>query len=103
MTDLFIRSVPEKTINKIDQKIQKLNRHNKLKLTRAGYVRMILNHEADQEIENYQRTEFEMVLKHEVDLHELEIKLMTHIIHCLATGEVTEAINFVDSLNGKEN
>lgn len=104
MKDIFIRGLPDSTVNKIDQKINRINSANPShkKLTRNSFIKMILKNESDFEIENYQRTQFEISLKHVERLHEIEINLMKHIIYCFATGDVTDAINTVDALNREE-
>ncbi|MDF7683743.1 hypothetical protein PT287_09560, partial [Lactobacillus sp. ESL0679] len=63
MPDIFIRKVPDKTLNKLDQKVAELNRVNHTKLSRNDYIKMILADNADHELENYERTKFDLALE----------------------------------------
>lgn len=104
MQDIYIRKIPDKTINYLDRKIKRLNanKKNKKKITRNQYIKMLLNQEKDSENEKFQQTKFELVLQHDIQLREVEIELMKNIILCFATGDVTDAINYVEILNGQE-
>lgn len=99
MPDILIRNVPQKTIAKIDRQKSQLNSKRKKKISRNSFLKMVLENELDIERDQYQRTQYELMLKHDIELNEIQIKLMTKIIHLFAEGNVTEAINYVDSLD----
>lgn len=103
LPDILIRDVDQKTINRIDSQVKQLNKNNKSgskKISRNNYLKNMLEDGLDVKRDNYQKGQFELLLEQEHALHKLEIKLMTMIVRLLAEGNVTDAINYLDSMEG---
>lgn len=103
LPDILIRDVGQKTINKIDSQVKQLNMNNKAgskKISRNRFLKNMLDDGLDIQRDNYQKGQFELLLEHQNELHTTEIKLMIMIVRLLAEGNITDAINYIDSMEG---
>lgn len=100
MTNILIRNIPRKVIERLDQQVAQLNAHRKNKLSRNDYIKLIITNQVDTELENYQRSKYELLLQHQNDLGELEVELLKQILISFMTGKTTEAINLIENLPG---
>ncbi|RMC38111.1 MULTISPECIES: hypothetical protein [unclassified Lactobacillus] len=100
MVNILIRNIPEKVIEKLDQQVAQLNTHREKKLSRNDYIKLIITNRVNNELENYQRTKYEILLQHQNDLAELEVELLKQILISFTTGKTTEAINLIENLPG---
>lgn len=100
MTNILIRNIPRKVIERLDQQVAQLNAHRKNKLSRNDYIKLIIANKVDTELESYQRSKYEILLQHQNELGELEVELLKQILISFTTGKTTEAINLIENLPG---
>lgn len=98
--DLHLRGIDNRSLNKIDQKLELINkkRDKKDRLSRNKYLVSIINNEASKQLLDYQKTMYDQKVDalHK-DLQEV-IKVVNRVLYLLMTGQVAEGMNLLDDL-----
>ena len=68
MSNVFVRNVTESDLKSIDYKVQKLQETDpKGRWNSSKYIRMLINNDAKKELENYEKTQYELMNKRLLD------------------------------------
>ncbi|QIA88626.1 hypothetical protein [Lactobacillus johnsonii] len=99
MENIFVRNVDEKDLRSIDYKIEELKKSDpKGRWNRSKYIRMLIRDDARKELENYEKTQFEIMLKAVLDNQTDIYNTFNQILYLITNGQLPEAMNAMDKL-----
>ncbi|MCR1904003.1 hypothetical protein [Lactobacillus taiwanensis] len=99
MENIFVRNVDEKDLRSIDYKVEKLKKSDpKGRWNRSKYIRMLIKNDARKELENYEKTQFELLLKALLDVDSNMLIVFNKILYYLTNGEPAKAMNTIDKI-----
>lgn len=103
MSNVFVRNVTESDLKSIDYKVQKLQETDpKGRWNRSKYIRMLINNDAKKELENYEKTQYELMIKRLLELQGETFKTLNKILYLMTNGELPEAMNLLDKVANKD-
>ena len=99
MANVFVRNVTESDLKSIDYKVKKLQETDpKGRWNRSKYIRMLINNDAKKELENYEKTQYELMIKRLLELQGETFKTLNKILYSMTNGELPEAMNLLDKV-----
>lgn len=99
MTNVFVRNVTESDLKSIDYKVKKLQETDPTgRWNRSKYIRMLINNDAKKELENYEKTQYELTIKRLLELQGETFKTLNKILYLMTNGELPEAMNLLDKV-----